>query len=187
MTSTRWKSWSHEEEVFLVGAILQRFFRRGSLSSTRTGSDSDCWTSIKATYDLAWRNYTALTGKQPPPIRSPNALSRHFKVMKARIFQSELQGEDTHNFRFFWDEWETNFNVDDCLLQPCATAAQPERRKRKHRSSCCSVRSLTSLSSASTAASFQDSTRGTRDDDELSSGSDESHVSFPVKTEYHVV
>merc|ERR1712003_196834 len=41
--SSRWNSWSHEEEVFLVAAVMDRFFRRGSLASATKGQGvTDC-------------------------------------------------------------------------------------------------------------------------------------------------
>eukprot|EP00511_Aplanochytrium_stocchinoi_P006379 CAMPEP_0204824936 /NCGR_PEP_ID=MMETSP1346-20131115/2913_1 /ASSEMBLY_ACC=CAM_ASM_000771 /TAXON_ID=215587 /ORGANISM="Aplanochytrium stocchinoi, Strain GSBS06" /LENGTH=338 /DNA_ID=CAMNT_0051952373 /DNA_START=412 /DNA_END=1428 /DNA_ORIENTATION=+ len=102
---SRWKSWSREEEIFLVGAVMDRFFKRGSLSSTRAddnGTD-DCWSYIKAKYDTAWKNYEARTGKSAPPERSMNALSRHYKVMKARISQADMEGEEnSDDFRTFF-------------------------------------------------------------------------------------
>mmetsp|Transcript_5734 Transcript_5734/g.6925 ORF Transcript_5734/g.6925 Transcript_5734/m.6925 type:complete len:348 (+) Transcript_5734:231-1274(+) len=135
---SRWKSWSREEEIFLVGAVMDRFFKRGSLSSTRAddnGTD-DCWSYIKAKYDLAWKNYEARTGKTIPPERSMNALSRHYKVMKARISQADNEADDNgEDFRTFFDEWEQMYNIDNSLLgsKKMFNSPSAEYRKRKVR------------------------------------------------------
>lgn len=138
----RWKSWAHEEEVFLVGAVMDRFFRRGSLSSTRgtedTGTD-DCWAFIKASYDKAWEKYTLRTGEKKPTERSVAALSRHYKVMKARISAADLQGDSSESFREYYNEFEMMYNINNSLLgnQDAAPVASPlnriDRRKRKVR------------------------------------------------------
>lgn len=138
----RWKSWAHEEEVFLVGSVMDRFFRRGSLSSTRgtedTGTD-DCWAFIKASYDKAWEKYTLRTGEKKPTERSVAALSRHYKVMKARISAADLQGDSSESFREYYNEFEMLYNINNSLLgnQDAAHVASPlnriDRRKRKVR------------------------------------------------------
>ena len=138
----RWKSWAHEEEVFLVGSVMDRFFRRGSLSSTRgtedTGTD-DCWAFIKASYDKAWEKYTLRTGEKKPTERSVAALSRHYKVMKARISAADLQGDSSESFREYYNEFEMLYNINNSLLgnQDAAPVASPlnriDRRKRKVR------------------------------------------------------
>eukprot|EP00924_Labyrinthula_sp_SR-Ha-C_P009046 maker-scaffold_2-snap-gene-11.50-mRNA-1 protein AED:0.01 eAED:0.01 QI:0/1/0.5/1/0/0/2/133/335 len=125
---TRWKSWTREEEVFLVGGVMNRFFKRGSLSSTRADdkSNDDCWSYIKNFYDKAWENYEAMGGIAKPTDRSVNALTRHYKVMKARICQADMNGnivDDKGNvhkiedFSGYFYEWQNKFNVNGKLVK----------------------------------------------------------------------
>ena len=127
-----WKAWTHEEEVFLVGAVMDRFFRRGSLSSTRgsdkTGSD-DCWPCIKMAYDRAWDNYCRVNDAvQRPTERTANHLARRYKVMKIRLAASDMKGESSVSFREYYNEWETKFNVNNILLRK---EGESQKRKRK--------------------------------------------------------
>lgn len=107
-----WQCWSKEEEIFLVGAVLDRFFARGSLSSTKQEnadtSKKNCWDTIKATYDSCFRKYSAQVGTPIPPMRTENALSRHYKVMKERSLSKNHK--NSVNFRALYEEWEINFN-----------------------------------------------------------------------------
>lgn len=121
---SRWKSWTREEEVFLVGAVMDRFFKRGSLSSTRAdeSNSDDSWSVIKNYYETAWKNYYMKTGIAIPTDRPANALSRHYKVMKARISQSDISGGESENFRTYFDEWESIYNVDNCLVSELNTS-----------------------------------------------------------------
>lgn len=127
-----WKAWTHEEEVFLVGAVMDRFFRRGSLSSTRgsdkTGSD-DCWPCIKMAYDRAWDNYCRINDAvQRPTERTANHLARRYKVMKIRLAASDMKGETSVSFREYYNEWESKFNVNNRLLRK---EGESQKRKRK--------------------------------------------------------
>lgn len=114
---SKWKSWSRIEETFLVGAVMERFFKRGSLSSSR--GDDDCWLFIKETYDLAWEKYEALDGEQIPRVRSQQALSRHYKVMKTKFAEKigdEVVRDDPVTFRDYFCEWEQHYNVNNRLV-----------------------------------------------------------------------
>lgn len=115
---SRWKSWTREEEVFLVGAVMDRFFKRGSLSSTRAdeSTSDDSWSVIKNYYETAWKNYSRRTGVTIPTDRPANALSRHYKVMKSRISQADINGQQTEDFRTYFDEWENIYNMNNCLV-----------------------------------------------------------------------
>lgn len=112
LSAGNWQCWSHEEEVFLVGAVLERFFSRGSLSSTKKESagskNSNCWETIKKTYDASFRKFTDLSGQQCPPERTENALSRHYKVMKERSLGKTQKNRVS--FKKLYDEWETKYN-----------------------------------------------------------------------------
>jgi len=116
---SRWKSWSREEEIFLVGVVMDRFFKRGSLSSTRADgkANDDCWSYIKAKYDEAWTSYQAISNKTIPQERSLNALSRHYKVMKARISQADMKGDNNiEDFGSYYEEFQHSYNIDNCLI-----------------------------------------------------------------------
>lgn len=121
-SNTRWNSWSHEEEVFLVVAVLDRFFRRGSLASSGKGANAqgvDCWAEIKAMYDkicAAWGELAE--NKVLPPLiaRSTSALSRHFKIMKVRAVEGDKHGTHDGNFRKYLREWDTKFNINGRLI-----------------------------------------------------------------------
>mmetsp|Transcript_12368 Transcript_12368/g.16047 ORF Transcript_12368/g.16047 Transcript_12368/m.16047 type:complete len:293 (+) Transcript_12368:164-1042(+) len=134
---SRWKSWSPDEEIFLVGVVMDRFFKRGSLSSTRAdgkGND-DCWSYIKSKYDEAWKNYKTLTGKSIPQERSLNALSRHYKVMKARISQADMSGEGkVEDFKSYYDKFQEEYNIGNCLIgNPRKRSLTTEFTQRKAR------------------------------------------------------
>uniref|UniRef100_A0A7S3PH89 Uncharacterized protein n=1 Tax=Aplanochytrium stocchinoi TaxID=215587 RepID=A0A7S3PH89_9STRA len=114
--NARWNSWSHEEEVFLVAAVMDRFFRRGSLASATKGQgtgNTDCWEDIKAYYDKACNAWTALEenrGTARPVQRSTSALCRHFKIMKVRASEGDVNGTKSGNFRVFLREWDNKYN-----------------------------------------------------------------------------
>lgn len=115
----RWRSWPHIEEVFLIGAVMERFFTRGSLSSSKKKEDGEhCWTSIKNIYDHAWKTHLSRTGDTREFLcRSANALARHYKVMKERIMHNQYS--ENRDFRQFYFEWETKYNKDNVLLVGC--------------------------------------------------------------------
>lgn len=120
--STRWNSWSHEEEVFLVVAVLDRFFRRGSLASSGKSANSqgvDCWAEIKNLYDricAAWANLPENKIKPPLITRSTSALCRHFKIMKVRAVDGDQTGSHSGNFRTYLREWDNRFNLNGKLI-----------------------------------------------------------------------
>ena len=108
--------WSYEEEVFLVAALMERFFKRGSLASTRMDAGiNECWTSIKQTYDFIKYNYENVIAKKQISrvVRSARALTRHFKVMKVRF--AESGGKD--NLKKYFHDWKTKYNINECLLK----------------------------------------------------------------------
>lgn len=121
--STRWNSWSHEEEVFLVVAVLDRFFRRGSLASAGRGSASqgggDCWGEIQQLYERickVWASQAENRIKPPLISRSASALCRHFKIMKVRAVEGDKNGSKAGNFRKYLREWDTIYNVGGKLI-----------------------------------------------------------------------
>lgn len=133
--SPKWKSWSHEEKTFLVGAVVDRFFRIGSLSSRKSGdSDGDCWNFIKSTYDTYWDKYTSHTGIKRPCERTAPALSRHYKVMKAKISSNDQKGITRYTFRDFYKDFELIYNKINPMFAP---------NKSIHRASSFSVGSRT--------------------------------------------
>ena len=75
--------WSREEEAFLVGAIMQRFFSYGSLTSSRRSDEDNVWEYIKTVFDERREKYALAIGKLPPRERTQNALQRHWKLMKS--------------------------------------------------------------------------------------------------------
>lgn len=75
---TRAPLWTDQEEIFLVGAVMRRFFKYGSLASSRK-TENDVWDSIKLSFDQMVRDH----GRVDQAVRSKNALSRHFKFMKS--------------------------------------------------------------------------------------------------------
>lgn len=120
---TRWNSWSHEEEVFLVVAVLDRFFRRGSLASSGKSNTkaqgADCWGEIKELYDTictAWMQLPENVVKPELILRSTTALCRHFKIMKVRAVEGDKNGTHTGNFRKYLREWDTIYNLGGKLI-----------------------------------------------------------------------
>lgn len=111
---SRSNCWSHIEEVFLVGAVMSRWWTRGSLAAARTGNTNQdsCWDDIKETYDKNWLNYKK---SKSPAERSANALSRHFKVMKTRISNSR-GGPKEDSFQNYYLEWELVYNNEHSTL-----------------------------------------------------------------------
>lgn len=105
---SRRSNWSHVEEVFLVGAVMERFFRAGSLTSkSNKGEDGDsneCWADIKGIYDFAWRVHSDRSNTRAPMERSANTLSRHYKVMKSKL--SDLRTSGGKNFRDYYNEFQ---------------------------------------------------------------------------------
>ena len=70
--------WTDQEEIFLVGAVMKRFFKYGSLASSRK-TENDVWVSIKDSFDQMVKEH----GQANQAVRTKNALSRHFKFMKS--------------------------------------------------------------------------------------------------------
>lgn len=115
--NSRWNSWSHDEEVFLVAAVFDRLYRRGSLASSTKGESKDCWTNIKVFYDMVWAKHSnAAAGHNVE--RSTTALSRHYKIMKERASQAEKAGHQQLYFKVFLEEWETVYNKNNRLIDP---------------------------------------------------------------------
>lgn len=111
-------NWSHKEEVFLIGAVLERFFRVGSLSSKpnsqpKTKDSNECWDDIKDIYDIAWQNHSMITNIPAPYERSANALARHYKVMKSNLNKPGYEGK---SLRGYWDEFHDVYNFRNSLL-----------------------------------------------------------------------
>mmetsp|Transcript_10924 Transcript_10924/g.12511 ORF Transcript_10924/g.12511 Transcript_10924/m.12511 type:complete len:344 (-) Transcript_10924:85-1116(-) len=103
----RWDSWIHLEEVMLIGCVVERFLKFGSLVSVRKKGENgvevdDCWQDIKSCYDNAWEIYQQKSGESRPCERSSNALSRHYKVMKAR---RRPCGRLANELGKYFDEW----------------------------------------------------------------------------------
>lgn len=117
-SSNHFKCWSIMEEIFLVGVVMDRFFRRGAL--TAANHEDGCWTEIKHLYDQAWTRYNTLHNKEIPAKRSMKALARHYKVMKSKITQADIKGDRSSNFRAYLKQWEEVYNVDQCLLSSCS-------------------------------------------------------------------
>ena len=112
-------NWSHKEEVFLIGAVLERFFRVGSLSSKpnaqpRSKDSNECWDDIKDIYDIAWSNHSMITNIPAPYERSANALARHYKVMKSNLNKPSYEGK---SLRGYWDEFQNVYNIQNDLLE----------------------------------------------------------------------
>lgn len=115
--NSRWNSWSHDEEVFLVAAVFDRLYRRGSLASSTKGENKDCWTNIKVFYDKVWAKHS--NGAVNHNVeRSTTALSRHYKIMKERASQAEKAGHYQLYFKVFLQEWENVYNKDNKLINP---------------------------------------------------------------------
>eukprot|EP00924_Labyrinthula_sp_SR-Ha-C_P009151 maker-scaffold_2-snap-gene-14.32-mRNA-1 protein AED:0.31 eAED:0.31 QI:136/1/1/1/0.5/0.33/3/164/319 len=119
-SGVRWNSWSHAEEVFLVAAVLDRFFRRGSLASNgKHPAEKDCWDDIKEYYDricAAWHKL-AENVNQPSLIhRSTSALSRHFKIMKVKATEGDKKRDRSGNFRQYLREWDEKYNRGGRLI-----------------------------------------------------------------------
>ena len=76
--------WSALEETFLVGAVMDWFFRHGSLTPARKGGSGkkSVWDFIKKTFDDWMYKYAIRSGKPTPQGRSAKALNRHYKSMK---------------------------------------------------------------------------------------------------------
>lgn len=76
--------WSALEETFLVGAVMDWFFRHGSLTPARKGGGGkmSVWDFIKKTFDDWMHRYAVRSGKPKPQGRSAKALNRHYKSMK---------------------------------------------------------------------------------------------------------
>jgi len=100
--------WSYEEEVFLVGAVMTRFFTYGSLTSARRNTDNTVWKSIKRTFDLTRSQYARSHGNSSPRRRSENALHRHWKLMKA---------SKRPQFYEMWKKFEKEYKIH-CDMGP---------------------------------------------------------------------
>lgn len=118
-------SWSHKEEVFLVGAVLERFFTVGSLSSKPGKQKKDggvgqneCWEDIKHIYDRAWDNHACIAAIEPPYERSSGALARHYKVMKAILNKDDNIGK---TFRQYWNEFHEEYNQGEQIVKSTRT------------------------------------------------------------------
>eukprot|EP00924_Labyrinthula_sp_SR-Ha-C_P001303 augustus_masked-scaffold_7-processed-gene-19.105-mRNA-1 protein AED:1.00 eAED:1.00 QI:0/-1/0/0/-1/1/1/0/369 len=121
----RVNSWTHIEEVFLVGAVCTRWFTTGSLAPTRNKSKAradqteiepdlvdqrdptklDSWEAIKGIYDRNWQNHCRLKHLPLPAERTASALGRHFKIMKSKL-SAKI------SFREYYLEWEMKYNID---------------------------------------------------------------------------
>ena len=94
--------WSHIEEVILVGVVFDRFFNQGSLNSNMgMKGETSTWETLQKIFN----DYLEQARRRLGPCnivihRSSEALSRHFKVMKARINHEK----NPVCFRkFFWE------------------------------------------------------------------------------------
>lgn len=134
----RVNSWNEHEEIILVGVVVDRFIKRGSLVSPRRAGpgaqavENDCWSIIKRTYDLAWERFTHVSGIERPMERTVNALSRHYKVMRSRITShmrlllekgqnsvtAAQEGRQNITLNQIYDTWLYTYNKDNILVDP---------------------------------------------------------------------
>lgn len=146
--SNQSKPWSRTEEVFLVGAVFERLFRVGSLSpnkkkkTERKSSPSgaqECWNGIKDTYDQSLIKYSTKNQIEFIP-RTTAALSRHYKVMKARLAkQVEMGKEEIENFKVLYFEWCLLDNARDLeeTINQRHLAVSPSQKMRRRAISLC--------------------------------------------------
>lgn len=120
--NSRVNSWTHIEEVFLIGAVMTRWFNRGSLAPSREKSTQgdDCWEEIRVHYETKWDEYCKKTGYAVPTPRSATALTRHFKIMKIKLSEPST----TFNLRDYYLEYELKYNFD--AFQPILTKFRDE-------------------------------------------------------------
>eukprot|EP00511_Aplanochytrium_stocchinoi_P000174 CAMPEP_0204823136 /NCGR_PEP_ID=MMETSP1346-20131115/1254_1 /ASSEMBLY_ACC=CAM_ASM_000771 /TAXON_ID=215587 /ORGANISM="Aplanochytrium stocchinoi, Strain GSBS06" /LENGTH=362 /DNA_ID=CAMNT_0051949675 /DNA_START=267 /DNA_END=1355 /DNA_ORIENTATION=+ len=83
----RSNQWSRIEDVILVGVVFERFFDQGSLSNGgNRGNDDACWSVLKGKYEKLLAIYAHRYKRcHEFKERTAMAISRHYKVMKARV------------------------------------------------------------------------------------------------------
>lgn len=78
----RSSSWSAVEEAVLVGAVFERFFRKGSLCSSRRGElEIGCWEEIAQIYSRA----SSRLGLTTPAKRAPKEIESQYRSLKKRV------------------------------------------------------------------------------------------------------
>mmetsp|Transcript_4667 Transcript_4667/g.5335 ORF Transcript_4667/g.5335 Transcript_4667/m.5335 type:complete len:326 (-) Transcript_4667:451-1428(-) len=116
------KTWTAEEEIILVGAVIDYFLSRGLLSSAqKTGNGgSDCWDMIRRQFDLACSNAIRKNLLVVPAYystRTPRSLYSHYKWMRgARGHAERLKTKiKCGKLVYYYDKWMV-LNKDGALL-----------------------------------------------------------------------
>lgn len=114
-----WKVWTKTEEVFLIGAVFELLFERGSL--TASNLRSDVWETVKEKYDEAWekyQDYVAIKERRSATSssnRSSRALYRHYKVLKERVAGNSTNapppGTKKFSFLRYYEAWKVVKNT----------------------------------------------------------------------------
>lgn len=114
--------WTYEEEVILVGAVMEHIYKYGTLAAVKPYhiEDVPCgtWKKVKQAVDRIWSTYTKLHNRERPKLRKSTALGRHFKIMRKRAtFQSmesiEAAGD---SLAALHEVWCNGFNENNRLL-----------------------------------------------------------------------
>lgn len=110
--------WCYHEEILHEGKVSRDIttqhnstFTLNKLGCSLTSSTSeDCWETIKAYYDRAWKIYSEKEKVRTPQERTKESLGRHFKFMKAKLSKRDTSAR---HLRHYFTEWEgLNISLD---------------------------------------------------------------------------
>ena len=100
-TAMRSTSWTVEEEIVLVGLVVQQFVSKGSLVLSRQQTEEKLksfepqrlWKSIKQSNDKVWQKLGKINVVRPV-CRTEQALKRRYKTIKGQLESSRRIGTD---------------------------------------------------------------------------------------------
>ena len=127
---TRCNSWSRLEDVVLVGILIRKFVRKGSLFGEKEPGEKpeqrSCWREVKLLNDGIWGRLESV-GITRPRQRVQTALSRRFKVIKASLETVRLKGGPSVRPTIceLYEDFQ-KLNAHDVLFQDTSTICKEE-------------------------------------------------------------
>ena len=114
---TRNTCWTHLEEVVLVGLVVTKLIRHGSLYKGNSNRKAKLWEDMKAKNDAIWTKLVPL-GFQRRRQRSIRGLEKHYKSIKDDLKDARARNLEVRrpSIKDLYESFE-EVNVNGCLTR----------------------------------------------------------------------